>query len=230
MPHTGVSYGFGSSSAPFTPPWAGWGSQYKSGQDRTPHHRARVHVNWPHECIDSILAKKTYTYKELTGSALAAGCVSSLFRTSEFYQCPEAVQVYLQHVSFLFHCLTYSNNTQAILDFHSSILGQIEAGLLTWSRVHDQTFTLQRLNFRASLKDIPASGGRAASDNSNQKDKEKRKVEAEKAVCKDYRNDKCTYSADHNGKRHVCYFCWYVRDNKEAAHPDNKCTEKGKRK
>ena len=230
MPHGGLSYGFGSSSAPFTSPWAGWGSQFKSGQDRTSHYRARVHVNWPHECIDSILAKKTFTYKELTGSALAAGCVSSLFRTSEFYQCPEAVQVYLQHVSFLFHCLTYSNNTQAILDFHSSILSQIEAGLLTWSRVHDQTFTLQRLNFRASLKDIPASGGRAAPGNNNQKDKENKwKAEAAAAVCKDYGDGKCTYTADHDGKQHVCFHCWHLRGN-QVPHPRNKCTEGGKRK
>ena len=128
-----------------------WNQLAKSGQDRLSHHRPKVHVLWPHECIDSILAKRTYAYKELSSSALAAGSLSSLFRMNEFYACPESMQVFLEHLSFIFHCLSYSNNVKAILDFHASILSQIEAGLLSWTRAHEQTFTLQRLNFRSGL-------------------------------------------------------------------------------
>ena len=144
---------------------------------------------------------------------------------SEFYQCPESVQVCLHHVSFLFHCLTYSNNNQAILDFHSSILSQVEAGLLTWSRVHDQTFTLQRLNFRASLKDLPTSGGSVVSDEVKRKkdEQQKKKIEAEKATCKEFRDGNCTHQANHGGKRHVCHYCWYMRDNHAAVHTPAEC-------
>ena len=114
------------------------------------------HGSWPNECVDNILAKITFAFKDLNGSAPAAGSIASMFRSKEFYQCPESIQVFLEHLSFIFHCLSYSNNIKAVLDFHASILSQVEAGLLTWSRAHEQTFTLQRLNFRSGLKDILA--------------------------------------------------------------------------
>ena len=198
----------------------------KSGQDRTSSYRARVHVSWPHECVDSILAKRTYTYKELSGSALAAGSIASLFRTSEFFQCPESIQVYLQHVSFIFHCLSYSHNVQAVLDFHASILAKIEAGLLTWSRSHEATITLQRLNFRSGLKELPVSQSAGSSTEDTKKKREeeaRRKVEMEKSVCSEYKDGNCPQSGDHGGKRHVCHFCWWKRGNTNALHAPGSC-------
>ena len=197
-----------------------WTQMTKSGLDRTSNSRARVFVNWPHECIDEILAKRTFTYRELNGSALAAGSMAALFRSPEFYQCPESIQVYMQHLSFLFHCLSYSNNIEAILDFHASILSQVEAGLLTWSAKHEQTFTLQRLNFRAGLRDIPVfsqaqSYNSSKSNNSKEvedPEEARRKKEANKAICKDFNSGSCPQPGDHDGKKHWCFFCMWKRD------------------
>ena len=202
-----------------------WSQPVKSGLDRMSNHRARVHVLWPHECIDSILAKRTFSYKDLSGSALAAGSIAALFQSNKFYQCPEAIQVYLQHLSFLFHCLSYSNNVPAILDFHASILSQIEAGILTWSNSFEQTFTMQRLNFRASLKDIPVFSSPSSSNNSakpnskaKNEDELKRKEESRKVICRDFTNGTCTKQGDHDGKKHVCHYCWWKREMYNEAH------------
>ena len=210
-----------------------WSQPVKSGQDRMSNQRARVHVLWPQECIDSILAKRTFAYKELSGSALAAGCIASLFQSNEFYQCPESIQVYLQHLSFLFHCLSYSNNVPAILDFHASILSQIEAGVLTWSNSFEQTFTMQRLNFRASLKDIPVftshASGNSNSSKSNFKAKNedeaqaKRKDESRKAICPEFTKGTCTQQGNHDGKKHVCHYCWWKREMYNEAHYPFEC-------
>ena len=209
-----------------------WAHQMKSGQDRLSHHHPRVNVHWPHECVDAILAKRSYAYNDLSGSALAAGCIASLFRTSEYYQSPEAMEVYLQHISFLFHCLSYSNNVPAILEFHASILGQIEAGLLTWSKSHEQTFTLQRLNFRSGLKEIQTvyTGATGTNDKKNKEEENKRKAEAERTVCADYGEGKCTQSGDHGGKRHVCFFCWWKRNWPNTTHSSKECTYGPKKK
>ena len=182
-----------------------WSQAAKSGLDRTSNSRARVFVNWPHECIDEILAKRSFAYKELSGSALAAGSIASLFRSPEFYQCPESIQVYMQHLSFIFHCLSYSNNIEAVLDFHASILSQVEAGLLTWSARHDQTFTLQRLNFWAGLRDIPvftqSSSGSGLKTSNKVEDPEeaKRKKDANKNICKDFNSGSCPQPGDYDG-------------------------------
>ena len=205
----------------------------KSGQDRLANQRARVHVLWPHECIDAILAKRTYAYKDLTGSALAAGSISSLFYNNEFYQCPESIQVYMEHLNFIFHCLSYSNNVQAILDFHASILSQIEAGILTWSRIHNQTFTLQRLNFRAGLKDIvpsnpsisKASGGKVKSE-----EEARLQAESHKIICKDFSKGSCSQPSDHDGKRHICHYCYWKRSLKNEVHSPFVCPHDPKRK
>ena len=210
-----------------------WNQATKSGQDRLSHQRPRVHVMWPHECVDSILAKRTYAYKELSGSALAAGSISSLFQMNEFYQCPESIQVYLQHLSFVFHCLSYSNNVKAILDFHASILSQIEAGLLSWSRIHEQTFTMQRLNFRSGLKDI--STGNVTSQKQPTQSKtedaetQRKRAEASKKTCLDFNKLRCAKTGDHDGKQHLCYSCWYKRDLFQA-HPSDDCPNNPYRK
>ena len=196
----------------------------KSGQDRLSHQRPRVHVLWPHECVDSILAKRSYAYKELSGSALAAGSLASLFQMNEFYQCPESIQVFLRHLSFIFHCLSYSNNVKAILDFHTSILSQIEAGLLSWSSAHEQTFTLQRLNFRSGLKDISTSNSNKQPTQRRTEDAEteRKRVEASKQTCLEFNKLRCSKTGDHDGKKHLCYYCWYRKDLFEA-HPGDDC-------
>ena len=182
-----------------------------------------MHVLWPHECIDSILAKSTYAYKELSPSALAAGSLASLFRMNEFYTCPESMQVFLEHLSFIFHCLSYSNNVKAILDFHASILGQIEAGLLTWSRAHEQTFTLQRLNFRSGLKDLPSFSAQSKPSQAKPTtDAAKRRAEAQKVCCHAFNKLNCLQPTDHDGLKHVCFYCWSVRSIIEA-HPGDNC-------
>ena len=56
----------------------------------------------------------------------------------------------------------------------------------------------------------------------------KRKLESEKVVCADYRENKCNQSGDHDGKCHVCHFCWYVRDNPSALHAPADCPWKKK--
>ena len=215
-------------------PW-GFSNQLKSGKDRMSNQKPKVNVLWPQECVDGILAKRTFAYSELSPSALAAGCIASLFRTTEFYQCPESVQVYLQHVSYIFHCLSYSNNVKAVLDFHASILQQVEAGLITWSNVHDQTFTLQRLNFRAGLKDLSPSSGTYNSGTSNENNKKrdeqsKRKTEVDRVVCSDFKVGKCSQSGDHGGKRHVCHFCWWIRNMPNATHSPLECPDDPRRK
>ena len=190
-------------------------------------HQPRVKVLWPQECIDSILAKRAYAYDDLSSSALAAGSIASLFRMSEFFQCPESMQVFLQHLSFLFHCMSYSNNMKAILDFHASILTQIESGSLSWSNSHEPTFTLQRLNFRAGLQEISAvsiSSGSGSDDYKKKREEEnKRKTEAERAICPEHRVGNCPKSVDHDGKKHVCFYCWYKRNMLNAVHPSNNC-------
>ena len=56
------------------------------------------------------------------------------------------------------------------------------------------------------------------------REEEQRKwLEAEKAVCKDFREGKCTHQADHGGKRHICHYCWYKQDNPAAAHAPSAC-------
>ena len=137
------------------------------------------------------------------------------------------MQVFLQHLSFIFHCLSYSNNVKAVLDFHASILSQVESGLLSWSRSHDQTFTLQRLNFRSGLKDLPTQNPQKQSSSQSQKqpmDEEmmKRKAEAEKQCCEDYNKRHCKHTGDHDGLLHVCFYCWYKRDT-ILLHPGNNC-------
>ena len=146
--------------------------------------------------------------------------------------------MYLQHLHFILHCLSYSNNIQAILDFHASILSQIEAGILTWSSSHEQTFTLQRLNFRASLKDLPSSSNQsfkpqtsntATSAKPNKDEQERRQAESHRIVCKEFSKGSCPESADHDGKRHICHYCYWKRDMPNETHFPFACPH-GKRK
>ena len=209
--------------------YGSWNQVTKSGLDRSCSQKPKVHVLWPHECIDSILAKKTFNYKDLNFSALVAGSLASLPRMSEFYQCPESIQVFLQHLSFLSHCHSYSNNTKSVLDYHASILTQIESGMLSWSHKFKQTMTLQRLNFRSSLKELSAhnssnssnskSSGRVVDDEPTAKCK----IEAEKNTCRDYNYGRCNEQGDHDGKQHICYWCWYRRNLIGERHPGNNC-------
>ena len=143
---------------------------------------------------------------------------------NEFYQCPESIQVFLQHLSFIFHCLSYSNNVKAILDFHASILSHIETGLLSWSRSHEQTFTLQRLNFRSGLKDITPSSNYRPPVQSRTEDEDtlKKKAEASRQTCLDFNRLRCSKTSDHDGRKHLCYSCWWKRDIFEA-HPSDDC-------
>ena len=60
--------------------YGNWNQITKSGQEHTSSQKPRVHVLWPHECVDSILAKRTFNYKDLNFSALVAGSLASLLR------------------------------------------------------------------------------------------------------------------------------------------------------
>ena len=206
----------------FKNPW-GWGNQMKSGQDRLCNQKPKAYVLWPDECIDCIFAKQTFAYKDLFPSALGVGCVYSLFRTPEFYQCPKSVQVYLHHVSYIFHCMSYSNNTKAILNFHASILEQVEAGLITWSKLHDQTFTMQGLNFRAGLKYLSPATGSSNENNKKRDEQNKWKSEVNRVVCPDFKVGKCSQVGDHNGKWHVCHYCWWLRNLPDATYSPSEC-------
>ena len=129
-----------------------WNRELKSGQDRSCAPKAKVHILWPHEAFDKVLGQKSFSYSELTGPALAAGAIATLFHTPEFLlHTHESIQVYLEHISVLFHALSYSNNLSAVLDYHRAVLQLVEAGSITWSRSHRATLEGLRVNFLAGL-------------------------------------------------------------------------------
>ena len=188
----------------------------KSGQDRSCAPKAKVHIVWPYEAFDQVLGQKTFTFSELTGPALAAGSTAIFFHTPEFLlHTHESIQVYLEHLSVLFHALTYSNNLSAVLDYHRAVLQLIEAGSITWSRSHRATLEGFRINFLAGLRVQPPSHSSQSQKAGDNKDAEnKRRTEAEKETCKDYQDGKCDKQGDHDGKRHYCKYCWFKRLDK----------------
>ena len=109
-------------------------------------------------------------------------------------------------------------------------LSQIESGMLAWSKSHEQTFTLQRLNFRSGLKDIPIANFKSSNQVRNEDDEtRKQRAEASKQSCQDYNDLKCPHPGDHDGKRHVCYYCWANRKIIEP-HPGQDCPRDTRKK
>jgi hypothetical protein len=212
-----------------------WRRDLKSGSERSSIPRPRVVVKWPHEAFDSVLGQQSFAYSDLTAPALAAGAIAMLFPTSEFQsQTCEPVQVYLEHLSILFHSLSLSNNLPAVLEYHRSVLQLIESGCLTWSRAYTSTFQGLRMNFLATLRNVAPAGGAGGHSNAAKASKapketeetKKRKEEALKIVCQEFSYGRCTKSGPHDGLKHVCLDCVWRRQ-KEEPHKKGDCPYKG---
>ena len=194
-----------------------WGKELKSGQDRSCAPKAKVHIVWPHEAFDQVLGQRSFSYSELTGPALAAGSIATLFHTPEFLlHTHESIQVYLEHLSVLFHALSFSNNLSAVLDYNRAVLQLVEAGAITWSRSHRATLEGLRINFLASLRVQPPNptSSQPLRPGDSKDSESKRRSEAERETCKDYQDGKCDKSGDHDGKKHYCKYCWFKRCDK----------------
>ena len=208
----------------------GYRRELKSGQERSCAPRARLNIAWPHEAFDSVMGQRSYTYATLSAPALAAGCLAMLFPTPEFQQTPEPVQVYLEHLSVLFHSLAYSGNLKAVLDYHASVLRLVEAGSLTWSRAHTSLLDGLRVNFLALLRSSPAQPATSAATPAASAKSAKDKASRDKAsliVCSDFSNGKCPKTGDHDAVRHICWSCLAYRDS-EALHASPACPHKRK--
>ena len=212
-----------------------WSRELKSGQNRTSNPKAKVHIIWPHESFDSVLGQQTFAYNDLTGPALAAGSIASLFHTMEYRdKTDDSVKMFLEHLSFLMHVLSFSDNIQAVLEFHRSVLLLIEAGSLRWSRQFERTLESMRVHFLANLRSISLSTSSSNSRGNVTSNPTKsveivRKEEMERNVCFDYQTGSCSKPGDHEGRLHLCKFCWWKRDRK-VAHQGNDCPEDPKKK
>jgi hypothetical protein len=198
----------------------GYRKQLKSGQERSSVPRARHNIAWPHEAFDTVMGQRSFSYAELTAPALAAGCLAMLFPTPEFQQTPEPIQVYLEHLSVLFHSLAFSDNLQAVLDYHASVLRLVESGSLTWSRSHSGLLDSLRVNFLALLRSSKQTTGPAAPKTAKPKDT--KRAEASKICCSDFGSGKCSKAADHDAVRHICWACFVYRGT-EALHGSSVC-------
>ena len=207
--------------------------ELKSGQERSSAPRARLNIAWPHEAFDSVLGQRTYTYDTLNAPALAAGCLAMLFPSPEFLQTPEPIQVYLEHLSVLFHSLAFSGNLKAVLDYHASVLRLVEAGNLTWSRAQAGLLDGLRVNFLALLRSSPgrASQGAAGQNTTAPLKVDKHaegKKKASRIACGLFNaaeKSSCPQKADHDAVRHICWSCVAFRGI-EAAHASSACPHK----
>ena len=145
---------------------------------------------------------------------------------------PEQIQVYLEHLSTLFHSLAYSGNLQAVLDYHASILRMVEADKVHWSRSEGLLLDSIRVNFLATLRATPAAPAAAKAtkkeDAPNNSKRQQNRARANKITCDDYNTtagSTCKKPGDHDSVRHVCWACVVYRD-KEAPHPLADCPDK----
>ena len=204
----------------------GWQGGLRSGQDRTANPRARVHVTWPHEAVDTVLSQRSFAYKDLTFPALMAGALNAIVNTRKFQQVPESMQLYLKHLSLLAHAMILSGNTTAIRDFHRSILLQIESGQLKWSADCFSHLEQMKLHFLAGLRPeakAAASSKKPQAEKKLDPERERRISEAQATCCKEYGVGKCGKPDGHEGLLHYCYYCYTVRNDRDA-HPQNQCS------
>jgi hypothetical protein len=201
----------------------GYRKELKSGQERSSVPRARHIFAWPHEAFDTVLGQRSYSYPQLTAPALAAGCIAMLFPTPEFKQVPEPIQVYLEHLSVLFHSLAFSDNLPAVLDYHASVLRLMESGSLGWSRHHAGLLDGLRVNFLALLRSSQPPP--ATTTNKNPRTEERR-TEANKICCRDFGAGKCLKTADHDGVKHICFPCYVHRATEARDHGTSTCPNK----
>ena len=168
-------------------------------------------------------------YGDLSVGALAAGMVRSLLYLPEFASIPTCLQMQLQHMSTLFHSIVATNNLKAALEFQKSILLMLERGQLQWEPQFAPLLQSMQINYLATVRQVSAVGStlpdakaKSQTTRARDPDMEKRWKEVTDSFCLLYQEGKCTQSADHDKKKHLCKFCFAMRNLKQA-HMPNSC-------
>ena len=202
-------------------------SKLKSGLDRSVAPNAAVFVLWPHEAFDRVSGQKDFKhYGDLSTGALAAGMVRSIMYLPEFSSVPTNVQMQLQHMSTLFHSIVATNNLKSALEFQKSILLMLERGQLRWEPQFSPLLQSMQINYLATVRQTPSATGhppdmKTKTGRSKDPDMDKRWKEAD-LFCVPYQSGSCPQSADHDKKRHLCRFCYAMR-NQKLAHVASSC-------
>ena len=183
---------------------------------------------WPHEAFDRVAGQKDYKqFTALSESALAAGMIRSLMYQPEFSALPDTFQMQIQHMSTIFHALVASENLPAILEFQKSILFMLERGQLRWSPEFSPLLQSMQIKFLANLRQTSSSTsdlslGARKSDKKTTKNSEmaKRFDETKATFCSAYQKNECQETGDHNSKKHLCMFCYGMRNQRQAHTPE----------
>ena len=155
--------------------------------------------------------------------------VRSLLYLPEFASIPTSIQMQLQHMSTLFHSIVATNNLKAALEFQKSILLMLERGQLQWEPQFAPLLQSMQINYLATVRQVSSAGSnpldtkpKSQTTRSKDPDVEKRWKEVTDSFCSLYQDGKCTHAADHDKKKHLCKFCYAVR-NLRLAHPPSTC-------
>ena len=156
--------------------------------------------------------------------------VRSLLYLPEFTSIPTSLQMQLQHISTLFHSIVATGNLKSALEFQKSILLMLERGQLQWEPQFAPLLQSMQINYLATVRQVSSPGSNLSdsktkaqqSTRSRDTDMEQRWKEVSNSFCLPYQDGKCSQPSDHDRKKHLCKFCFAMR-NQKLVHVANIC-------
>ncbi len=199
--------------------------KHKSGKNRKPTSYVKFPQDWPHSFLSLQFVSKDKKYEDLTLSEFCAGYCSILETIKSNKHL--LLQQRITHFKDLMY-LTATYQWKFILNYHATILLEIERGNLTWKS------DFQKIQNSALAGGCLSARGNTSfrTSTSNQSTSSGGPI----LFCKNYQRGICSKTADHDDTdkfgeiklfRHICAKCW-LTNKKQLKHPesDDTCPSK----
>ena len=195
----------------------------KSGKNRKLTSHVKYPQDWPHSFLSLQFISKDKKYDDLTMAEFCAGYCSILEKIKG--KDKQLLTHRITHFKDLMY-LTATYQWKSILNYHSSVLLEIERGNISWGSDFQK---IQSIALAAGC--LPARGG-SSSFRSNTITQRQSLVSDNAGpilFCKSYQRGFCPQANDHNGPdkfgeirnlRHICANCW-LKDRKQLKHPES---------
>jgi hypothetical protein len=177
----------------------------KSGKLRTSSHKVKFEVDWPHFYVTR--DDSPATYDTLSMAEFCYGFICMLEHA------PITQRPHMQaHLKDLMED-AMSHQWQSVRAYHATVLNHIETGRITWATACNERLRRLHVWNRPQQSKKPHPSLRQP-DNSRQI-----------TACKDYQAGSCSLGAIHDGKHHICAYC-FNKGGYTNAHPESECRRK----
>ena len=179
----------------------------KSGRKRTAEDKVLKEVDWPHLYIYKGPSRKPAEYEKLTMAEFVHGSISIMQTCKD----NKVKDLLLQHLKENMEDAT-EYSFESVRNYHAIVLSEMEQGRLTW---HDQ-MAIQGLRRQYAQKYTPKTAVTPSATSSK----------SSTLPCRPWNLGLCKEDTDHDGKAHICAFCFSKGQRRK--HQEKECRQKAK--